>query len=75
MDNIILYVVIALVVLIVLSSFVTVQQGTVGVTTIFGKYNRILTPGLNFKIPSSRKSSNAFPSKTAPWNWNSRPSR
>ncbi|WP_298714715.1 SPFH domain-containing protein [Chitinophaga sp.] len=55
MDNIILYVIIALGILIVLSSFVTVQQGTVGVTTIFGKYNRILTPGLNFKIPLIEK--------------------
>jgi regulator of protease activity HflC (stomatin/prohibitin superfamily) len=32
-------------------SFVTVQQGTVAVVTIFGKYRRILGPGLNFKIP------------------------
>ncbi|GAB4130900.1 MAG: SPFH domain-containing protein [Bacteroidia bacterium] len=32
-------------------SFTTIQQGTVGVTTVFGKYNRILRPGLNFKIP------------------------
>lgn len=55
MDNIILYVLIALAVIVVLSSFVTVQQGTVGVTTIFGKYNRILTPGLNFKIPIIEK--------------------
>jgi len=36
---------------IVMGSFKTVQQGTVVVTTIFGKFNRILTPGLNFKIP------------------------
>ena len=49
------YVLIALAVLVVLSSFVTVQQGTVGVTTIFGKYNRLLTPGLNFKIPIIEK--------------------
>ncbi|MBO9153234.1 SPFH domain-containing protein [Chitinophaga sp. GCM10012297] len=55
MDNIFLYVVIALVALILLSSFVTVQQGTIGVTTIFGKYNRILFPGLNFKIPLIEK--------------------
>ena len=41
--------------LIILSSFVTVQQGTIGVTTIFGKYNRILFPGLNFKIPLIEK--------------------
>lgn len=32
-------------------SFVTVQQGTVAVITIFGKYRRILMPGLNMKIP------------------------
>lgn len=32
-------------------SFVTVQQGTIAITTIFGKFNRILRPGLNFKIP------------------------
>jgi regulator of protease activity HflC (stomatin/prohibitin superfamily) len=32
-------------------SFVTVQQGTVAVITIFGKYRRILSPGLNLKIP------------------------
>lgn len=32
-------------------SFVTIQQGFVGVTTIFGKFSRILRPGLNFKIP------------------------
>jgi prepilin-type processing-associated H-X9-DG protein len=36
-------------------SFVTVQQGTVAVVTIFGKYRRILTPGLNFKIPFIEK--------------------
>jgi regulator of protease activity HflC (stomatin/prohibitin superfamily) len=32
-------------------SFVTVQQGTVAVVTVFGKYRRIMGPGLNFKIP------------------------
>ena len=31
--------------------FVTVQQGTVSVVTMFGKYRRIMYPGLNFKIP------------------------
>ncbi len=41
----------ALALIVVLGSFKTVQQGTVVVTTIFGKFNRILTPGLNFKIP------------------------
>ena len=28
-----------------------VQQGTVSVVTMFGKYRRVLYPGLNFKIP------------------------
>jgi regulator of protease activity HflC (stomatin/prohibitin superfamily) len=37
--------------IILFSSFVTVKQGTIAVVTIFGKYRRILTPGLNFKIP------------------------
>jgi len=32
-------------------SFITVQQGTVAVITVFGKYRRIMTAGLNFKIP------------------------
>jgi regulator of protease activity HflC (stomatin/prohibitin superfamily) len=32
-------------------SIVTVQQGTVAVITIFGKFSRVLQPGLNFKIP------------------------
>lgn len=32
-------------------SLVTVQQGSVAVTTIFGKYRRTLYPGLNFRIP------------------------
>jgi regulator of protease activity HflC (stomatin/prohibitin superfamily) len=32
-------------------SIVIVNQGTVAVITIFGKYQRIMTPGLNFKIP------------------------
>lgn len=32
-------------------SIVIVRQGTVAVITIFGKYARVMTPGLNFKIP------------------------
>ncbi|MGZ3690351.1 MAG: SPFH domain-containing protein [Pseudobdellovibrio sp.] len=31
--------------------FVTVQQGTVAVVTMFGKYRRVMYPGLNYKIP------------------------
>lgn len=50
------YIVLAvLAVLILFTSFVTVQQGTIGVTTIFGKYNRVLFPGLNFKVPLVEK--------------------
>jgi regulator of protease activity HflC (stomatin/prohibitin superfamily) len=32
-------------------SFVTVPQGYIAVVTVFGKYRRILYPGLNIKIP------------------------
>ena len=34
-----------------LGCFVTVNQGFIGVVTMFGKYRRILRPGLNFKLP------------------------
>ena len=34
-----------------LLSFVIVPQGTVAVVTAFGKYRRIMMPGLNFKLP------------------------
>lgn len=37
--------------IVVFLSIVVVNQGTVAVITIFGKYQRIMTPGLNFKIP------------------------
>ena len=36
---------------IVFSGLVTVNQGTIAVITLFGKYRRILRPGLNFKFP------------------------
>ncbi len=32
-------------------SFVTIGQGFVGVITMFGKFQRVMYPGLNFKIP------------------------
>ncbi len=38
-------------VLLLLSFFVTVKQGHVAVVTVFGKYNKIMMPGLNFRIP------------------------
>ncbi|MFZ1516718.1 MAG: SPFH domain-containing protein [Saprospiraceae bacterium] len=37
--------------LFLLFSFVTVSQGSIGVVTIFGKYQRIMSPGLNVRIP------------------------
>ncbi|OJW83224.1 MAG: protease [Bacteroidetes bacterium 46-16] len=40
-----------LLILLLFMSLVTVQQGNVAVVTVFGKYRRILRPGLNFKIP------------------------
>lgn len=43
------------VVILISLSVVTVQQGTVGVITIFGKYKRILTPGLSLRIPLIEK--------------------
>lgn len=41
-------------ILLILTAFAglkTVNQGTVGVVTMFGKYRRVLHPGLNFIIP------------------------
>ncbi len=48
-------IVIILIVLTVLSGLRTVKQGYVDVVTMFGKYRRILRPGLNFKIPFLEK--------------------
>lgn len=39
----------------VVTGFVTVQQGFISVITMFGKYRRIMRPGLNFKIPYLEK--------------------
>lgn len=51
MDSLPLIIIGALAVIIVFSGFVTVNQGSVAVITIFGKYRRIMGPGLNFRIP------------------------
>lgn len=48
-------VVISIILLLILTGVATVQQGTVAVITIFGKYQRILRPGLNFRIPFIEK--------------------
>ena len=45
------YGVLAFALIILFSSFVTVKQGTIAVITIFGKYRRLLRPGLSLKIP------------------------
>ncbi len=45
------YIYIACLLILIILSFRTVAQGTVAVVTIFGKYRRILGPGLNFIIP------------------------
>ena len=37
--------------LILLSTFVTINQGYIVVITVFGKYSRIMYPGLNMRIP------------------------
>jgi regulator of protease activity HflC (stomatin/prohibitin superfamily) len=42
-------------VVILATSFITVQQGTIAVMTVFGKYRRILSPGLNLRIPIIEK--------------------
>ena len=39
------------VIVLVVFSIVTIRQGMIGVTTIFGKYHRVLRPGLSFRIP------------------------
>ncbi len=44
-------IVVFILLIILFSSFVSVKQGTIVVITVFGKYRRILTPGLNFKVP------------------------
>jgi regulator of protease activity HflC (stomatin/prohibitin superfamily) len=42
---------IVLIFLTIFTSLTSVQQGSIAVTTVFGKYRRMLTPGLSLKIP------------------------
>jgi regulator of protease activity HflC (stomatin/prohibitin superfamily) len=51
MPAILSYFWVILVVLLIFSGLVTVPQANIAVITLFGKYRRILRPGLNFKIP------------------------
>jgi len=46
-----LYILLAIAALLVFSGLKTVQQGNVAVVTVFGKYRRVLRPGLNLLIP------------------------
>ncbi|WP_158992088.1 SPFH domain-containing protein [Mucilaginibacter sp. L196] len=48
---IVLFVIVFIALIILSSCFVTVKQGTIAVITVFGKYRRIMSPGLNFKLP------------------------
>jgi regulator of protease activity HflC (stomatin/prohibitin superfamily) len=43
--------IIILLALVLMGCFVQVQQGTVAVVTFFGRYQRIMRSGLNFRIP------------------------
>ncbi len=45
------YILIAMIALLIFSGLKTVQQGNVAVVTVFGKYRRVLRPGLNLLIP------------------------
>ena len=53
--TLILIIVGAVVALLLLTGLRTVNQGTVAVTTVFGKYRRTLRPGLNLLIPLFEK--------------------
>jgi len=45
------YIYLGVAALVLLASIQTVQQGSIAIITMFGKYRRILYPGLNLKIP------------------------
>lgn len=51
----ILPILLGLAIIILISGMFTVQQGTIAVITMFGKYRRVNYPGLNFKIPLFEK--------------------
>ncbi|MFM1771716.1 MAG: hypothetical protein RLZZ71_858 [Bacteroidota bacterium] len=46
-----LYILLAILALLIFSGLKTVQQGNVAVVTVFGKYRRVIRPGLNLLIP------------------------
>ncbi|MGZ5133849.1 MAG: SPFH domain-containing protein [Flavitalea sp.] len=51
MDNLFQYWWVILILLILFAGLKTINQGTIGVVTVFGKYQRVLLPGLRLIIP------------------------
>ncbi|HET9826651.1 MAG TPA: SPFH domain-containing protein [Chitinophagaceae bacterium] len=51
MQNIIQYWWVLVIIIIFFSSFFTINQGYIGVITMFGRYQRIVLPGLRMKLP------------------------
>src|SRR6202166_2894839 len=51
MENLVQFWWVVPILIFVFTGLVTVSQGYIDVVTMFGKYRRILQPGLNFKIP------------------------
>lgn len=49
--DIVLIALVAVVAFTAIGMFVTIQQGSIGVVTVFGKYHRVLRPGLNIRVP------------------------
>ena len=49
--NLLLFFALFLAIIFLFGSFVTVKQGNIAVVTVFGKYRRILRPGLNMRVP------------------------
>lgn len=45
------FLILGIILAVIFTSLLTVQQGTIAVITLFGKYKRILHPGLRVKIP------------------------
>jgi len=51
MQNIVQYWWVLVIIIIFFSSFFTINQGYIGVITMFGRYQRIVLPGLRMKLP------------------------
>jgi regulator of protease activity HflC (stomatin/prohibitin superfamily) len=51
MQNLIQYWWVLVIIILFFSSFFTINQGYIGVITMFGKYQRIVLPGLRMKLP------------------------